>query len=131
MVGSESSSNTRALVRVAREAGVAAHRIDDAGAIEDEWLEGVSVVGLTAGASAPDHLVEEVIDRIDPSEGVRLLQVTEEGEYFPLPPQLRGLLRVLQRTVEAGFTARTPDEAGPLDRDPEWDATEALAAISR
>jgi 4-hydroxy-3-methylbut-2-enyl diphosphate reductase len=131
VVGSESSSNTRALVRVAREAGVAAHRIDDAASIEDEWLEGSSVVGVTAGASAPDHLVQEVIDRVNPSKGVELLQVTKEGEYFPLPPQLRGLLRALQRTVEAGFGAAPPSQPGPLDQDPDWNATEALAAISR
>ena len=131
VVGSESSSNTRALVRVAREAGVAAHRIDDAASIKDEWLDGSSVVGVTAGASAPDHLVQEVIDRVNPSKGVELLQVTEEGEYFPLPPQLRGLLRALQRTVEAGFGAAPAKQPGPLDRDPDWNATEALAAISR
>jgi 4-hydroxy-3-methylbut-2-enyl diphosphate reductase len=131
VVGSESSSNTRALVRVAREAGVAAHRIDDAASIEDEWLEGSSVVGVTAGASAPDHLVQEVIDRVNPSKGVELLQVTKEGEYFPLPPQLRGLLIALQRTVEAGFGAALPSQPGPLDQDPDWNATEALAAISR
>jgi len=131
VVGSESSSNTRALVRVAREAGIAAHRIDDAASIEDAWLDQAKVVGVTAGASAPDHLVQEVIDRVDPAEGVRLLQVTEEGEYFPLPPQLRGLLKALQRTVEAGFGARPASDPGPLDQDPDWDATEALAAISR
>ncbi len=131
VVGSASSSNTRALVRVAREAGVAAHRIDDASSIDTAWLDAANVVGVTAGASAPDHLVQEVIGRVNPTAGVRLLQITEEGEYFPLPPQLRTLLRVLQLTVEAGFGARHQAEPGPLDRDPEWDATEALAAISR
>ncbi len=131
VVGSESSSNTRALVRVAREGGVAAYRIDDVNSIEDTWLDSATVVGLTAGASAPDHLVQEVIDRINPRDGVRLLSVTEEGEYFPLPPQLRSLLRALQQTVEAGFGARPSAEPGPLDRDVDWNATEALAAISR
>jgi 4-hydroxy-3-methylbut-2-enyl diphosphate reductase len=131
VVGSESSSNTRALVRVAREAGVNAHRIDDASSIEPHWLEDADVVGVTAGASAPDHLVQEVVDRVKPSDGIRLLRVTEEGEYFPLPPQLRGLLRALQRTVEAGFGASTAMDGGPLDHDREWDATAALAAISR
>ncbi|MDF1595337.1 MAG: 4-hydroxy-3-methylbut-2-enyl diphosphate reductase [Acidimicrobiia bacterium] len=131
VVGSESSSNTRALVRVAREGGVAAYRIDDADSIEDTWIDAATVVGLTAGASAPDHLVQEVIDRINPRDGVRLLSVTEEGEYFPLPPQLRSLLRALQQTVEAGFGARPSVVPGPLDRDVDWNATEALAAISR
>jgi 4-hydroxy-3-methylbut-2-enyl diphosphate reductase len=130
VVGSESSSNTRALVRVARESGVNAHRIDDASSIEDAWLERAEIVGVTAGASAPDHLVEQVIDRIAPRDGVRLVQVTEEGEYFPLPPQLRSFLRVLQATVEAAFCAPTTVPAGPLDRDREWNATDALQAIS-
>ncbi len=130
VVGSETSSNTRALVRVARQRGVAAHRIDDADAIDDEWLDGVTTVGLTAGASAPDHLVREVIDRIAPSDGVELLQVTEEGEYFPLPPQLRSFLSVLQMVVEAGFTARKPGETGLLEDDRRWTATEALAHIA-
>lgn len=130
VVGSESSSNTRALVRVAREAGVAAHRIDNAGSIEATWLESARIVGVTAGASAPDHLVREVIDRVAPTEGVQLLQVTEEEEYFPLPPQLRALLRALQRLVESGFAARPPTTPGPLDNDPAWDATEALSTIS-
>ncbi|HSL26799.1 MAG TPA: 4-hydroxy-3-methylbut-2-enyl diphosphate reductase, partial [Acidimicrobiia bacterium] len=87
VVGSENSSNTKALVRVARERGIAAHRIDGADDIRDEWLTGVAVVGLTAGASAPDHLVTEVIDRLAPRLGFELLSVTEEEEYVPLPPQ--------------------------------------------
>ena len=130
VVGSESSSNTRALVRVAREAGVPAHRIDNAGSIEASWLESARIVGVTAGASAPDHLVREVIDRVAPTERVQLLQVTEEEEYFPLPPQLRGLLRALQQLVESGFAAQPPTTPGPLDNDPAWDATEALSTIS-
>ena len=130
VVGSESSSNTRALVRVAREAGVRAYRIDNAGSIEADWLKPARIVGVTAGASAPDHLVQEVIDRVAPTGGIQLLQVTEEEEYFPLPPQLRSLLRALQQLVEAGFAARRPLNPGPLDNDPAWDATEALSTIS-
>ncbi len=84
VVGSHNSSNTQALVRVARENGVAAHRIDSAADIEDKWLEGASVVGLTAGASAPDHLVQQVIDRLAPSDRFRAL-VVDRGEGV-LPP---------------------------------------------
>ncbi len=130
VVGSDSSSNTRALVRVARERGVAAHRIDAAIDVIDEWLEDAAIVGVTAGASAPDHLVAEVIERIAPSEGVELFQVTTEEEYFPLPPQLRHLLGALQATVEAGFCASKPGQDGLLQSDRSWTATTALDMIS-
>lgn len=130
VVGSHNSSNTQALVRVARERGVAAHRIDSARDIDASWLEDVSTVGLTAGASAPDHLVQEVIDRLNPSRGFELWSTTEEEEYFPLPPQLRAFVVMLQALVEAGVNARRPSAAGWLERDREWTATEALALIS-
>ena len=126
VVGSDNSSNTQALVRVARENGVAAHRIDHADEIEDDWLVGVEVVGLTAGASAPDHLVQAVIERLDPKLGFELFSVTEEAEYFPLPPQLRNFVSVLQTLVEASVTAKPPTERGWLETDREWTATEAL-----
>ncbi|HJU52821.1 MAG TPA: 4-hydroxy-3-methylbut-2-enyl diphosphate reductase [Acidimicrobiia bacterium] len=129
VVGSENSSNTQALVRVARENGVAAHRIDSAADIPEAWLEGVEVVGLTAGASAPDHLVTDVIDRLAPIHGFELLTVTDEEEYFPLPPQLRSFVTTLQKLVEGGFAARGAGE-GPLERDREWTATEALSLIA-
>jgi hypothetical protein len=87
------------------------------------------VVGLTAGASAPDHLVTEVIDRIDPTLGFELLSVTTEAEYFPLPPQLRSFVTTLQTLVEAGFTARK-SEAGLLEHDRDWSASEALTLIA-
>jgi len=129
VVGSDSSSNTRALVRVATEANVLAHRIDSADSIQDDWLRGANRVGVTAGASAPDHLVTEVIDRLAPAEGVELLQVTTEGEYFPLPPQLRSFLAALQGLVEAGFCRSERGGAGMLERDREWNATTALEMI--
>jgi 4-hydroxy-3-methylbut-2-enyl diphosphate reductase len=130
VIGSENSSNTRALVRVASEAGVHARRIDSAEAIDDAWLEGVEVVGVTAGASAPDHLVQEVIDRLDPALGFELLHTTDEQEYFPLPRQLRGFIATLQAMVEASVTARPPREPGLIERDREWTATEALDLIA-
>jgi 4-hydroxy-3-methylbut-2-enyl diphosphate reductase len=128
VVGSESSSNTRALVRVSRELGTPAHRIDAAERIDPAWLDGVSVVGITAGASAPDHLVEEVIDALAPTDGVTLVSVTEEDEYFPLPPELRRMLVVLSDLVRAGIGA------GPgrsvLEDDREFTASEALDALT-
>ncbi len=130
VVGSHNSSNTQALVRVANENGVAAHRIDSATDIRREWLEGVETVGLTAGASAPDHLVQEVIDELAPMQGFELWSATEEAEYFPLPPQLRAFVTTLQQLVEAGVTASKPGGESWLERDREWTATEALDLIS-
>jgi len=129
VVGSHNSSNTQALVRVSSENGVPAHRIDSAADIEDSWLEGMITVGLTAGASAPDHLVQEVVDRVNPSSGFELWSTTEEGEYFPLPPQLRSFVTTIQTMVEAGVTAK-PNTDGWLERDRDWTATEALNLIS-
>jgi 4-hydroxy-3-methylbut-2-enyl diphosphate reductase len=129
VVGSENSSNTQALVRVAEETHTPAYRIDDADAIQDDWLIGARVVGLTAGASAPDHLVQEVIDRINPSKGYELFSVTDEEEYFPLPPQLRGFLTALQAAVEGALTARYPGRPGLLENDRDWTATEALQLV--
>ncbi len=129
VVGSENSSNTQALVRVAEESGTVAYRIDNAESIQEEWLADARVVGLTAGASAPDHLVQEVIERINPSTGFELFRVTDEEEYFPLPRQLRGFLNALQSAVEGGFTARFPGRPGLLENDRDWTATEALQLV--
>lgn len=130
VVGSHNSSNTQALVRVSQENDVPAHRIDRASDIEDSWLEGVATVGLTAGASAPDHLVQQVIDRLNPIDGFELWSATEEQEYFPLPPQLRSFVTTLQQLVEASVTASVKGGEGWLERDRDWTATEALELIS-
>ncbi len=114
---------------MANEQGVAAHRIDDAGQIDQSWLEGVGTVGVTAGASAPDHLVAEVVERLAPSQGVELLQVVGEDEYFPLPPALRAMISTVQALVEAGYTASRPGETGLLEKDRTWGATEALDVV--
>jgi 4-hydroxy-3-methylbut-2-en-1-yl diphosphate reductase len=131
VVGSENSSNTQALVRVARELGRQAHRIDSAEEIRDAWLADATVVGVTAGASAPDHLVQEVIEKVDARTGFELLSVTEEGEYFPLPPQLRSFVSTLQALVEASVTAKPSSEKGWLERDRDWTASDALAMLQR
>jgi len=130
VVGSHNSSNTQALVRVSHENGVAAHRIDSAADIDDEWLADVATVGLTAGASAPDHLVQQVIDRLSPVHGFDLWSATEEEEYFPLPPQLRTFVTTLQLLVEAGVTAQRPGSESWIERDRQWTATEALDLIN-
>ncbi|OFW66749.1 MAG: 4-hydroxy-3-methylbut-2-enyl diphosphate reductase [Actinobacteria bacterium RBG_16_68_21] len=129
VVGSETSSNTMALVRVAREHGAAAYRVDAPDSIDPAWLESAATVGVTAGASAPDSSVRAVIEAVNPSGGVEILSVSRESEYFPPPPQLRAFLSALQAAVEAGVSARHPGRPGPLDDDRSWGATEALRML--
>ena len=126
VVGSENSSNTQALVRVASKAGTPTYRVDGPHDIDPEWLAEASFVGVTAGASAPDQRVREVIAAIEPRNGVSPLSITDEDEYFPLPPSLRRFVTVLQTVVEAAFCVRSPGRPGPIQEDPDHSATEAL-----
>jgi 4-hydroxy-3-methylbut-2-enyl diphosphate reductase len=90
VIGSANSSNTTALERLAHDAGCRrVFRINDADELPDD-LEGT--VGVTAGASAPEDLVEEVLGRLDPASGVEEVVITNEDEYFPPPRSLRDLL---------------------------------------
>jgi 4-hydroxy-3-methylbut-2-enyl diphosphate reductase len=118
------------LVRVARAAGVAAHRVEGPASIELGWLTGVRRVGVTAGASAPDGSVRAVVDSLAPSAGVEVLGRSAEEEYFPPPPQLRALLGALQSAVEGGFGAGPSARAGPLDDDHSWGAAQALELLA-
>ena len=93
VIGSANSSNTVALEKVARASGCRrVVRVNEAAELPDD-LSGT--VGVTAGASAPERIVAEVIERLDPSAGVTAVPVTAEDEYFPPPPELRELLRAL------------------------------------
>jgi 4-hydroxy-3-methylbut-2-en-1-yl diphosphate reductase len=91
VIGSQNSSNSNRLVEVARAAGVASYLIDDETEIEDSWLEGVEVLGITSGASAPERLVRRVLDWFA-ARGVDDVQpYTDEVEdvTFKLPVELR------------------------------------------
>ena len=90
VVGSENSSNSNRLVEVARNLGTNAHLIDSCSDIEPDWLENVKTIALTAGASAPECLVEEVVKFLD-SKGfgnVEELEVMPENVRFGLPPEI-------------------------------------------
>jgi len=91
VVGSANSSNTARLVEVAEREGCRAELIEDASELELGWLAGVRSIGLTAGASAPDVLVQEVIDSLRSLGPVRLNEETtrEETVRFALPTQVR------------------------------------------
>jgi len=91
VIGSPTSSNANRLVEVARNAGAAARLIEDAHDIDPAWLADMATVGLTAGASTPESLVQETIGRLQ-SLGfatVRDLLTAEENVTFPLPRELR------------------------------------------
>jgi len=126
VVGSENSSNTQALVRVGRKEGTPSYRVDGPEDIKPEWLDGSRVVGVTAGASAPDQRVREVIEAINPTHGDSPLALTDEDEYFPLPPMLRQFVTTLQTIVEAAFAVPNPHQPGPIEQDPDRSATDAL-----
>ncbi len=130
VVGSDNSSNTQALVRVAEVEGARAYRVDGPDDIDPTWIEPTDTVGVTAGASAPDQLVKAVISAVDPSAEVETLRVTTEDEYFPLPRDLRGFLSAIQAAVEAGYGARNPGQAGLLEKDREWTAADALDLLT-
>src|SRR5579864_6718046 len=89
VVGSRNSSNSIRLCEVARANGIASHLIDNASEIQPEWLQNVEKVGLTAGASAPDYLIEEVV-RYLKARGATMeeLEVIKEDVSFALPREL-------------------------------------------
>lgn len=95
VVGSQNSSNSRRLQELASECGVSAHLIDDAADIDDAWVRGASSVLVTAGASAPESLVEQCVDwlRRRYQADVEVRTVIEEQVHFPLPKPLRAIQR--------------------------------------
>jgi 4-hydroxy-3-methylbut-2-enyl diphosphate reductase len=96
VVGSRNSSNSVRLVEVSLEAGAgAAHLVDFADEIDEAWLEGVSTVGLTSGASVPEILVEGVLEWLAERgfDDVEQIRSTEEHLQFSLPKELRRDLR--------------------------------------
>lgn len=98
VIGSANSSNTTALARLATDAGCQhVVRVNTAEELTDD-LQGV--VGVTAGASAPEQLVREVLERLAPTNGIELVRVTEEDEYFPPPRNIREL----QAAIESAAT---------------------------
>ena len=90
VVGSENSSNSNRLVEVARNLGTNAHLIDSFRNIQPAWLSGVKTIALTAGASAPECLVEEVVKFLTSSgfDNVQELEVMPENVRFGLPPEI-------------------------------------------
>jgi len=134
VIGSANSSNTVALTKVATDAGCPlVVRVDGPDELDVAALGGATVVGVTAGASAPEDLVRAVVDRLAPTRGVTPVFVTEEGEYFPPPRELRDLLPALDAIgalAVGGSVAAAEALGGPLAEDRSADASRALADLA-
>ncbi len=101
VVGSKNSSNSKRLVEVCRNSGVPAYLIDDAGQVDPAWLESAFTIAVTAGASAPEHLVQELVEYLR-SRGfshLEELHLKDEDVRFTLPPQLSAAGLVSIRTA--------------------------------
>jgi len=93
VIGSQNSSNSQRLKEIALESGVRAQLIDAASDIDERWFEGVESVVITAGASAPESVVEECVEYLRSRYDARLESRTlrQEDVHFPLPRELRGI----------------------------------------
>ena len=146
VIGSVNSSNTRALEKVARASGCP--RVLRVNAADELPRDLSGTVGVTAGASAPDELVDAVVRRLDPVDGVEEVRVTDEDEYFPPPPEMRDLLVALGGALALGLGAPTsparaasptagagPGDDGPGDDgavdDGARDPTDDLGTLAR
>jgi 4-hydroxy-3-methylbut-2-en-1-yl diphosphate reductase len=91
VIGSRNSSNSNRLVEVARELGADSYLIDNEDQVEEEWLEGKRVVGISSGASAPEELVQRLVEffRARGTEHVEEFQVVQEDVRFMLPKTIR------------------------------------------
>jgi 4-hydroxy-3-methylbut-2-enyl diphosphate reductase len=133
VIGSANSSNTLALVKVAREAGCPiVQRINGVEELDATALGDARVVGVTAGASAPEEVVQAVIARLAPSEGVEVVDVTDEDEYFPPPRELRDLMPAVDALAALSLGGSPPAAAargGPFTGDRAVDASDTLARL--
>ncbi len=94
VLGSQNSSNSRRLAEIANGLGIPSYLIDGVGEIRDEWFAGVDSLLITAGASAPEHVVQECVQYLVQNFGATFQEETirEENVHFPLPRSLRELL---------------------------------------
>ena len=92
VIGAPNSSNSVRLVEVAASAGTPAHRVQSASELDDRWFTGVETVAITAGASVPEYLVDEVVARLRDRFGAEVAEDADgkpEQVQFPLPKELR------------------------------------------
>jgi 4-hydroxy-3-methylbut-2-enyl diphosphate reductase len=101
VIGSRNSSNSNRLVEVAREHGAESYLIDHEGQVQEKWLADKSVVGITSGASAPEELVERLVEffRARGTSDVQELEVVREDVRFMLPKSIRQATAAASATV--------------------------------
>jgi 4-hydroxy-3-methylbut-2-en-1-yl diphosphate reductase len=125
VIGSANSSNTRALEQLAHEEGC--DRVFRVNSVAELPTDLSGTVGVTAGASAPEELVDEVLEFLAPRDGVIVVDVTEEDEYFPPPRNIREL----QNAIEAASTTMLGGEmlARPVMDDRSLGASDVLTRL--
>jgi len=127
VVGSENSSNTNALVKMVESKDVKAYRIEDTEDLKKIKIDGN--VALTAGASAPDYLVFNIINELKPIQIVDF-EHKNEDEYFPLPKELRNNVKLITSFLEFFNQSEIiPEKNNGISNDKNWSATEALSSL--
>jgi 4-hydroxy-3-methylbut-2-en-1-yl diphosphate reductase len=126
VIGSANSSNTSALARLATDAGCP--RVFRVNSESELPADLTGTVGVTAGASAPEELVEAVIARLAPVNGVEEVRITDEDEYFPPPRNLRDLLTAIDVAATVGFGGTLRERPAVNDR--QVQASDVLASLS-
>ena len=105
VVGSQNSSNSRRLVEVCEKSGVPSYLVDDRSEVRPEWLVGVNTISITAGASAPENLVEELLaflrDEYGFGEMVEM-EIKEEDVRFTLPMELHTISNAVSGAISGG-----------------------------
>ena len=127
VVGSSTSSNTNALVTTINNLGKDAYRIETLADLRNLDLDGTDVA-ITAGASAPDHIVKEITEHLNPNNLEFYIDTTEE-EYFPLPKELRRNITGLSKLLKNMFPKNDKDALNGISKDISWSATEALSSL--
>ncbi len=127
VIGSPNSSNTLALEKLAKESGCKnVYRIDGPDELPLD-LEGI--VGVTAGASAPQELIDGVIEKLNPLDGIEVVDVTIEDEYFPPPRELRDLVKILSGLLSLGI-GKHIDSSKILGQDRNLNASEVIQTLA-
>ena len=127
VVGSSTSSNTNALVTTINNLGKDAYRIETLDDLKNLNLDGTDVA-ITAGASAPDHIVKEITEHLNPNNLEFYIDTTEE-EYFPLPKELRRNITRLSKLLINMFPKNNKEALNGISKDKSWSATEALSSL--
>ena len=127
VVGSSTSSNTNALVTTINNLGKDAYRIETLADLRNLDLDGTDVA-ITAGASAPDHIVKEITEHLNPNNLEFYIDTTEE-EYFPLPKELRRNITGLSNLLKNMFPKNNKEALNGISKDKSWSATEALSSL--